>query len=147
MRPKRVILCVDDDAEQLGVRLFLLETRGYRVLAASSAAEALSLFRAHAVDLVLSDLVMPEMDGNAMAQRMKRMKPEIPVVLVSGCVRNYERARGADLFLPKGFCSPVEILERVRVLIARKRGPKKTPVSEAPGAARITRMAEEAQTA
>ena len=50
--------------------------------------------------------------------------------MVSGIVAQYERGSVADVFLPKGACSPVELLERVRVLVARKRGPKRAvPVS------------------
>ena len=125
MRPKKTILCVDDNEQALAVRKFLLETRGYRVIAASSAHDALETFRSGGIDLVLSDLLMPQMDGNEMVRRMKDMSPEVPMMLVSGTVKAFERANCADAFLPKGACSPVEVLERIRVMIARKRGPKK----------------------
>jgi hypothetical protein len=46
-------------------------------------------------------------------------------MLVSGTVKQYERGIRADVFLPKGVCTPVEMLERIRVLVARKRGPKR----------------------
>jgi len=77
------------------------------------------------IDLVLSDLVMPQMDGNEMVRRMKDISPEVPMMLVSGTVKAFERANRADAFLPKGACTPVEMLERIRMMIARKRGPKK----------------------
>jgi two-component system, OmpR family, response regulator CpxR len=125
MRPKKVILCVDDNEQILSVRKFLLETRGYRVVAARSGDEALEKFRQGGIDLVLGDLVMPQMDGNEMVRRMKEMSPEVPMILISGSVRAFERANRADAFLPKGACTPVEMLERIRVMIARKRGPRK----------------------
>ena len=125
MRPKKTILCVDDNEQALSVRKFLLETRGYRVITALGAHDALELFRAGGVDLVLSDLVMPQMDGNEMVRRMKDISPEVPMMLLSGTVKAFERANRADAFLPKGACTPVEMLERIRVMIARKRGPKK----------------------
>jgi CheY-like chemotaxis protein len=125
MRPKKTILCVDDNEQSLSVRKFLLETRGYRVLTAVTAHEALEVFRTGGVDLVLSDLLMPQMDGNEMVRRMKEVSPEVPMMLTSGTVKVFERANAADAFLPKGACSPVEVLERIRVMIARKRGPKK----------------------
>jgi two-component system, OmpR family, response regulator CpxR len=128
MRPKKTILCVDDNEQALAVRKFLLETRGYRVITATSANDALEIFRSGSVDLVLSDLLMPQMDGNEMVRRMKDIAPEIPMVIVSGTVKAFERANCADAFLPKGACSPVEVLERIRVMIARKRGPKKAVV-------------------
>src|SRR5579875_831952 len=126
MRPKKTILCVDDNEQALAVRKFLLETRGYRVLPARSAEEALEYFRRGGIDLVLGDMVMPQMDGNEMVRRMKEIAPEVPAILISGSVKNFDRANRADAFLPKGASTPVEMLERIRVMIARKRGPKKT---------------------
>jgi CheY-like chemotaxis protein len=125
MRPKKTILCVDDNEQALSVRKFLLETRGYRVIVATNAAEALDTFRRGGIDLVLGDLLMPEMDGNEMVRRMKDIAPEVPTILISGSVKQFDRANRADAFLPKGASTPVEMLERIRVMIARKRGPKK----------------------
>ncbi len=126
MRPKKTILCVDDNEQSLSVRKFMLETRGYRVLTALNAAQALELYGQGGIDLVLSDLIMPQMDGNELINRMKSIQSDVPMILMSGSVRAYERASHADAFLPKGACSPVEVLERIRIMIARKRGPKKS---------------------
>jgi two-component system, OmpR family, response regulator CpxR len=125
MRPKKTILCVDDNEQALSVRKFLLETRGYRVLTAVGSEKALEIFREGGIDLVLSDLIMPYMDGNELIRRMKELAPEVPAILISGSVKAFDRANRADAFLPKGACSPVEMLERIRVMVARKRGPKK----------------------
>jgi two-component system response regulator CpxR len=125
MRPRKTILCVDNNEQTLSVRKFMLETRGYRVLTAISSEQALELFREGGIDLVLSDLIMPYMDGNELVRRMKELAPEVPTILLSGTVKAFDRAYHADAFLPKGACSPVEMLERVRVMVARKRGPKK----------------------
>jgi two-component system response regulator CpxR len=125
MRPKKIILCVDDNEQALSVRKFMLETRGYRVLATLVPDEALEVFRQGGIDLVLSDLTMPRMDGNELARRMKEIAPEVPILLVSGSVKAYERAACGDCFLPKGACSPLDVLDRVRMMLARKRGPKK----------------------
>ena len=126
MRPKKTILCVDDNEQVLSVRKFLLETRGgYRVVAALSGRDALEAFRRGGIDLVLSDLVMPNMNGNEMVKRMKEMSPEIPMILISGSVKVFDHTNRADAFLPKGSSSPIEMLERIRQMIARKRGPKK----------------------
>ncbi|HYK35830.1 response regulator [Alloacidobacterium sp.] len=126
MRPRKVILCVDDNEQALSVRKFLLETRGYRVISALSSEEALDIFRTGGIDLVLSDLLMPQMDGNELVRRMKELTPEVPMILVSGTVKAFDRASHADAFLPKGACTPLELLERIRIMSARKRGPKKT---------------------
>ncbi len=135
MRPKKTILCVDDNEQVLSVRKFLLETRGYRVLAAQTSQEALEIAEGAAqgsLDLLLCDLVMPQMDGNELVRRIKEIHPSLPAMLISGTVTAFDRAAAADVFLPKGASSPSEMLERIRVLCARKRGPKKAVVSQAP---------------
>jgi CheY-like chemotaxis protein len=130
MRPKKTILCVDDNEQSLSVRKFMLETRGYRVLTALNGQQALELYQQGGIDLVLSDLIMPQMDGNELIHRMKAIQPDVPMLLMSGSVKAYERASHADAFLPKGACSPVEVLERIRIMIARKRGPRKMSNSD-----------------
>lgn len=132
MRPRKTILCVDDNEQILSVRKFLLETRGYRVMAFGNAAEALECLQGMmpgSVDLLLADLILPQMDGNELARRAKQIHPFLPTLLVSGTVTNFDRAAAADAFLPKGASTPAEMLERIRVLVARKRGPKKQPVA------------------
>jgi two-component system, OmpR family, response regulator CpxR len=129
MRPKKTILCVDDNEQTLSIRTFLLETRGgYRVSAVTNPQEALEII-ANALpgtlDLLLCDLLMPGMDGNELVRRAKELHPNLPAMIVSGTVNAFERASRADAFLPKGACSPVELLERIRILVARKRGPRK----------------------
>src|SRR5579872_3928906 len=127
MRPKKVILCIDDNEQSLSIRKFMLETRGYRVLAAGSGREAIELFQhAGSVDLVLTDLLMPEMDGSEVIRVLKELAPEIPMILISGKVKMYEKGTRADLFLPKGTYAAAELLEKIRVLMVKKRGPKKT---------------------
>jgi CheY-like chemotaxis protein len=128
MRPRKTILCVEDNEQILSIRKFLLETRGYRVLPMSCASEALDYLNHSApgtIDLLLSDVIMPQMDGNELVKRAKQMHPGLPALLVSGTVASFDRAAAADAFLPKGACTPAEVLDRIRILVARKRGPKK----------------------
>jgi two-component system, OmpR family, response regulator CpxR len=125
MRPKKTILCVDDNEQTLSVRKFMLETRGYRVFTAVNGPEAIDLFSSRQFDLVLTDLGLPQMDGNALIGRLKELAPEVPMILTSETVRAGERAHRADAFLSKGCCSPLELIERIRVMSARKRGPRK----------------------
>ena len=138
MRPKKVILCVDDNEQTLSVRTFLLETRGYRVLNAATSTEAIAVLERTAqgtLDLLIADLLLPGMDGNELVKRAKQMHPALPTLIVSGTVAAADRALAADAFLPKGAGSPVELLEKIRVLVARKRGPKKhVPVPMQPQA-------------
>jgi two-component system, OmpR family, response regulator CpxR len=132
MRPKKTILCVDNNEQTLSVRKFMLETRGYRVVSALSGERAMEVFRNGGIDLVLSDLLLPDVDGNEMVRRMKEFSPEVPTILVSSTVKAFERANRADAFLPKGACTPAEVLERIRIMSARKRGPKKGTVRHQP---------------
>lgn len=134
MRPKKTILCVDDNEQALSVRKFLLETRGYRVLVALDAESALEHVHRGGIDLVLSDLVMPRMDGNELVRRIKEISPDVPALIVSGSVHSFERANRADAFLPKGSFTPLELLERVRLMVARKRGPRKAQPASVPSA-------------
>jgi len=136
MRPKKTILCVDDNEQVLSVRKFLLETRGYRVLAVQTSQEALEVAEnalPGSIDLLLCDLILPQMDGNELVRRIKELHPTLPAMLVSGTVNSFDRAGAADIFLPKGASSPAELLERIRVLCARKRGPKKAAASQPSG--------------
>jgi CheY-like chemotaxis protein len=141
MRPKKTILCVDDNEQTLSVRKFLLETRGYRVHTAINGQDAIALFSSTQIDLVLTDLSLPQMDGNALIGHLKEIAPEIPMILTSDLVRAGERPHRADAFLAKGCCSPADLIERIRIMSARKRGPRKaaqstimSPMREAPAA-------------
>jgi two-component system, OmpR family, response regulator CpxR len=130
MKPKRTILCVDDNEQALSIRKVMLETRGYRVIACNGGQEALDRFKKGGIDLVLTDLIMPDVDGCKLIEEIKNISPRTPVILVSGKVRIYERDMKADAFVPKGMGSPAELLERIRLLLVRKRGPKRIHVGD-----------------
>jgi len=139
MKAKRTILCVDDNEQALSIRKVMLETRGYRVIACNNGAEALEAFRRGGIDLVLSDLIMPGLDGTAVIDHVKAISPQTPAILFSGTIKVWERDTRADVFLPKGMYAPVDLLERIRLLMVRKRGPKRA-VAPVPAAAPPTRQ-------
>jgi two-component system response regulator CpxR len=133
MRPKKTILCVDDNEQLLSIRKVMLETRGYRVLSAATAAEALEKFQAGGIDLVLSDLIMPDCDGRQLVRQIKDLSPSTPAILFSGKIAVFNHDdMPADVFLPKGMFAPIELLERIRLLLVRKRGPKRARLMEPP---------------
>lgn len=68
-----IVLCVDDEAVGLSVRKMTLESQGYRVLTAESGPAALTLFSAENIELVILDFMMPGMNGDVVAERMKRL--------------------------------------------------------------------------
>ena len=135
MRPKKIILCIDDNEQELSVLKFMLSTNGYRVLAANSGQEAIAMFADAQVDLVLSDYAMPQMNGKQVAERLKRMAPHVPMILLGDPQAMGGEIHAADAVLAKKNCSPQELLERIKVMSARKRGPSK-------GAQRITHVSE-----
>jgi two-component system response regulator CpxR len=137
MKPKRTILCVDDNEQSLSIRKVLLETRGYRVVPCLNGEDALARFKRGGVDLVLADLIMPGLDGARLIEEIKAISPRTPAILLSGKVRIYERDTQADVFLPKGMYAPAELLERIRLLLVRKRGPSRAQSRPTRSASRV----------
>ena len=116
----------------------MLETRGYRVIVCTTGEEACEVFRRGGIDLVLTDLMMSGMNGEELAKHVKQVAPETPVILFSGKVTVYDQTTQADVFIPKGMYVPVELLERIRLLLIRKRGPKRVARAELPASERAT---------
>lgn len=124
MKPKRTILCVDDNDQSLSHRKILLQTRGYKVAAFSRGEEALERFAQGGIDLVIADVAMPGLDGSQLVAKIKEQSPATPAILISSKVRIYDHDSKADVFLTKGMYAPADLLERIRLLLIRKRGPK-----------------------
>src|SRR5690348_16291284 len=100
---RRILLCVDDDPSSLDLRQQLLELAGFQVITASNAKEGLELFRTRQVDAVILDYQMPGMNGGELAEAMKRIRPGIPVMIVSALPWLPEDApRCIDAFVSKG---------------------------------------------
>jgi two-component system response regulator CpxR len=125
MKPKRTILCVDDNEQSLSHRKIMLETRGYRVASFSRGEDALERFKLGGIDLVLTDMAMPGLDGPQLIAAIKSLSPQTPAVLISSKVRIYSHESQADVFLTKGMYAPADLLERIRLLLVRKRGPRR----------------------
>ena len=79
----KTILCIDDDDGMLRYQKALFERRGYKVLTAASARQGLRIAAVCAVAAVVIDYHMPEMNGHEVATEIKRLKPQIPIVMVS----------------------------------------------------------------
>ncbi|MDE3147989.1 MAG: response regulator [Acidobacteriota bacterium] len=135
MRPKKVILCVDDNEQELSVLKFMLATNGYRVLSACTGQEAISVFLANSVDLVLADSFMPQMNGKQLVDRLKQIAAHVPMILLGDPRASGGEIHAADALLAKKSCSSQELLERIKIMSARKRGPRK-------GTQRLTTMQE-----
>ncbi len=104
----RNILVVDDEDSVRELVGTFLRHYGYTVFMAANANEGLSLFRKHAVDLLITDVVMPDMSGTQLAARLWRAWPHLPVLFMSGAAdgrAQFERGRFAypSAYLAKPF--------------------------------------------
>jgi CheY-like chemotaxis protein len=81
---RRIVLCADDEIEELTARKMVLESAGFKVLVARNGKDALDVFRSTAVDAVVLDYFMPGMTGLSVAREMKELRPEVPLVMLSG---------------------------------------------------------------
>src|ERR1041385_4416012 len=97
------ILCVDDEITGLSVRKITLESQGYRVVTAENGPDGLTIFSAEPIDLVILDYKMPGMNGDVVAERMKQLKPFIPILMLSAYVDlPRETLALVDRYLTKG---------------------------------------------
>jgi CheY-like chemotaxis protein len=118
MCKKEIILCVDDEENQLAVRKLVLESKGYAVLTAASGQQALGLLAQHQVDLVLSDHLMPGLTGAELARQIKAQMPELPVILISAVNEIPADAAYADLFMSK-LDGPIAMCENIAAMLDR----------------------------
>jgi len=132
MRPKKIILCVDDNEQELSVQSFMLATNGYRVVSATTGQEAIGLFSEMQVDLVLADFGMPQMNGGQLVDRLKEIAGHVPMILMGDPQKMAGEMHAADALLAKKNCSAQELLERIKIMSARKRGPRKGAQRQAP---------------
>lgn len=94
--PKRTILCIDDDSSILRYERSLLERSGYTVLTTISAHQGLALVMKFQLDAVVLDYQMPEMSGHEVAARIKKLRPEIRIVMFSASEIPEETLKLAD---------------------------------------------------
>ena len=118
MASKTTILCVDDEETALFLRKAVLQKFGFEVITANSGRRALDILASEQVDLVLSDLLMPEMPGTELAKAVKQRYPNLPVVVVSGVNEIPPEAGYADLFISK-LEGPIRLGERIREVLDR----------------------------
>ncbi len=113
---KPIVLCVDDEESALFLRKAVLQKFGFQVLGAHSAKEALDLLDRNHVDLLLSDLLMPDVSGAELAATVKGRYPGLPVVIVSGVNEVPPDLKCADMFISK-LEGPTALCERLRNLL------------------------------
>jgi signal transduction histidine kinase len=112
------ILCVDDEASGLRLRQLILERKGYLVSTASTVSEALALFKSTGIALVVTDHLLDRETGAAMAKEMKRLKPTVPIIVLSGTTETLEGMESIDAFISKAEGTE-SLLAKVTQLFAR----------------------------
>ena len=121
-----ILLVEDEELLRAGVQE-VLEIQGYKVITAPDGEQALACLAAEPIDLIITDLVMPKMDGVDFVKQLREIKPDLPVIVVSGSTRNIMQRYGIDSIqvpganasLPKPFKS-VDLIEQVRQLLASR---------------------------
>jgi PAS domain S-box-containing protein len=116
------VLLVDDEEVILDVSEKVLKVLGYKVLVARSGAEAIEIFKKHqdSIDLVLLDIIMPQMGGGEVYDRLKEISPDVKVLLSSGYSIDGEAskimARGCNGFIQKPF-DIMQLSQSIRAIL------------------------------
>src|SRR6267143_3943272 len=124
-----LILLVDDNPHGLVARRTVLEELGYSIRTATNGEEALHQLSLHQVDLVITDFRMPNMDGVELISRIRKLRADMPVILLSGFVEPLgltEQSTGADVVLSKSAGEVGFLVRSVRRLLNRQ--PSRKPL-------------------
>ncbi len=128
MSNRKTILVVDDEPEVLNVLTNILRSAGYTVVPLGDAETSLKTIKGGAkIDLVITDLVMPGMDGSEFAEVVRKTLPDVPVILLTGhgSVETYIKTRSNGVF--EYINKPVRSKELCRIVQAAIGGPS-TPI-------------------
>jgi two-component system KDP operon response regulator KdpE len=124
----RLILVVDDEPRMIKFVQYNLELDGFRVISAANGQEAVARVRQHLPDLVVLDVMMPEMDGFE-ALKQIREASNVPVIMLTvkdeESDKHHAFAAGSDDYVTKPF-SPRELSDRIKAVLRRASGPSAT---------------------
>ena len=122
MKTNMHILLVDDDPLVGKLLTYLLDDAGYTMTALADPRRARTFLHDNPVDLVLLDILLPHMDGYAVAEELRRTQPDIPIIFLSARAQVSDRVEGfghgADDYIVKPF-EPTELLARVQAVLRR----------------------------
>ena len=122
----KCILCVEDEPEMIDLMRLILGRRGFEVKGANGGVEGLKMIRDSAPDLILLDLMMPDMDGWEVYQQLKadEKTKNIPVIVVTAKAQSIDKVLGlhiakVDDYIAKPF-SPQELLNSVEKVLQKQ---------------------------
>lgn len=124
------LLYIEDEEEMIDLVRLILSRRGYEVLGANGGRQGLDMVRKELPDLVLLDLMMPDMDGWDVYQQMKAEDStrDIPVIVVTAKAQSIDKVLGLHIakvedYIAKPF-SPQELIDSVEKVLARRQAPE-----------------------
>ncbi len=122
LKGQEKILLVEDEEGTIQVEELMLKELGYSVLPAMSGQEAIQLYEENKPDLVALDMIMPEMNGKDTYERLKRINPDVKVLLVSGYSLNKQieelMEKGCNGFIQKPF-DIVQLSQKIREVLEK----------------------------
>ena len=128
-KKNRTVLCIEDEQEMIDLIRLILSRRGFEVLGANGGRQGLEMVRKEHPDLVLLDLMMPDMDGWEVYQQMKadNATKDIPVVIVTAKAQSIDKVLGlhiakVDDYVAKPF-SPQELLTSIETVLSKRQAP------------------------
>lgn len=117
-----LILLVDDEPNIIQLARMYLEREGYRIISAADGKEAMEMIRTKKPDLVVLDVMLPELDGLEVCKRLRREKNNVPVIMLTARDDDIDKILGlelgADDYMTKPF-NPRELTARVKVILRR----------------------------
>ena len=126
MAEKQLVVCIEDEPEMTDLVQIILQREGYEVLGAVGGQAGLDLIREHLPDLVLLDLMMPNMDGWEVYQQLQadEATSDIPVIVITAKAQSIDKVLGlyiakVDDYITKPF-KPKELTERVKKVLLNK---------------------------
>jgi len=122
----RRIVCIEDEPEMITLIQLILKRKGFEVIGADGGKSGLDTVRAEKPDLILLDLMMPDMDGWEVYQKLKadEVARDIPVIVVTAKAQSIDKVLGlhiakVDDYIPKPF-SPQELLDSIQQVLMKK---------------------------
>ncbi len=113
-----LVLCIDDELIGLKVRRILLERAGYTVVSALEGSEGIDIFAREPVAAVVLDYAMPGMNGAEVATKMREIKPEVPILLLSAYVGLPKEVTSlVDVYMTKGEGAPT-LLKKLHIMLS-----------------------------
>lgn len=123
---KKKVLCIEDEPEMIDLIRLILERKGFEVIGAVGGQEGLNVIRRELPDLILLDLMMPEVDGWEVFRQMKadEQLKDIPVIVVTAKAQSIDKVLGlhiakVDDYVTKPF-GPQELLKSVNKVLAMR---------------------------